>query len=261
MKDWEELADWYDKKQGEIGDLWHRALIDPVLLRLIGDCRGGDILDIGCGNGYLARRFAREGARVTAVDSSLRMIRNAQAWDPGNSLGIVYVHSDAGRLEGIADASFDLAYANMSLMDVEDAEGAIREVGRVLRGGGRFVASISHPCFDNGSNSGWFMEKIAFEPYKVYRRIRAYRRPFSEKTPWKVTDDEFKYTQSFHRPLNWYARMLSSNGLLITALEEPEPTEEFLEKEEDSPGFLEVPLHLVIEATKIPNRAHTKNSR
>jgi ubiquinone/menaquinone biosynthesis C-methylase UbiE len=249
---WEDLSEWYDKKQGESGDLWHRALIDPVLQRLIGDCNGKEILDLGCGNGYLARRFAREGARVTAIDSSLGMIKNAQDHDPNNTLNISYFHSDANQLDVITDASFDLVFANMSLMDIEDAEGAVREVSRVLRGsGGRFVASISHPCFDNGSNSGWVMEKIAFEPRKVYRRIRAYRKPFSEDIPWKVGINERKYTKSFHRPLNWYARVLSSNGLTITALEEPEPTEEFLEKEEDGLGFIEVPLHLVFEAIKL----------
>ena len=68
---------------------------------------------------------------------------------------------------------------------------------------------------------------------------------------WRVENNEKKYTPSYHRPLNWYARILASNGLTITALEEPEPTDEFLEKEEDSSGFIEVPLHLVFEAVKL----------
>jgi hypothetical protein len=36
MKNWNYLADWYDKKQGDIGDLWHRTLIDPVLVKFVG---------------------------------------------------------------------------------------------------------------------------------------------------------------------------------------------------------------------------------
>jgi len=257
LEDWDGLSDWYDKKQDETGDLWHRALIDPVLLRLIGDCRDKDVLDLGCGNGYLARRLARGGARVTAIDSSRRMIKNAQAHDRGNSLRIKYIQSDASRVDGIANASFDLVFANMSLMDMEDGEGAIREVSRTLRKGGRFVASISHPCFDIGSNSGWSVEKPAFEERKVYRRVRAYRAPFSENIPWRLEKNERKLTRAFHRPLHWYARVIRSNGLAITAMEEPEPTEEFLEKERekegdlDSAGFLEVPLHLVFEAIKL----------
>ncbi len=252
MEGWESLADWYDNKEGDGGDLWHRALIDPVLIRAVGDCDGKAILDLGCGNGYLSRAFARRGARVTAVDSSPRMVGNAKARDPGNSLKINYIISDAARLKSVDDDSFDLVFANMSLMNIEDGEGAIREVSRVLKPRGRFVASISHPCFDNGSNSGWVAEKSTLESPKVFRRIRSYRSPFSEEIPWKVGEKERKYTRSFHRPLSWYARVLRSNGMSIVSLEEPEPTKEFLDKEDPmtAAGFLEVPLHLVIEAVK-----------
>jgi hypothetical protein len=34
---WEQMADWWGQKLGDDGDLWHRTLIDPPLLRLIGD--------------------------------------------------------------------------------------------------------------------------------------------------------------------------------------------------------------------------------
>ena len=253
---WEGLADWYDRKQGETGDLWHRTLIDPGLLRVVGECRGKDILDLGCGNGYLSRRLAVKGARMTAVDGSSRMIKNAKARDRGS--GVRYLRSDAGRLKGIPDAKFDLVFANMSLMDMSDssAEGALGEVARVLRRGGRFVASISHPCFDVMSNSGWVAEKSAGEDPVVYRKVTGYREAFSEKVPWRMVDGSRRYTVGYHRPLSWYARVLSSKGLAITAMEEPEPTREFVEAEQrggdlDGPGALEVPLHLVIEAVRL----------
>lgn len=250
LKDaWEVISDWYDGKQGETGDLWHRSLIDPPLLALIGDPKGREILDLGCGNGYLSRRLARNGARVTAVDASKRMIENAKKHDPDNSLKITYILSNASQLESLREAVFDIVYANMSLMDIEDAEGAISEVGRVLRKGGRFIASISHPCFDNGSNSGWVIEKT-FSHSKIYRRIKAYRKSFPDEIPWKVHSENV-FTIAYHRPLSWYARVIAKSGLAITSLEEPEPTEEFFEKESDSAGFLEVPLHLVIGAVKI----------
>jgi len=178
------------------------------------------------------------------------MIRNAKAHDPGNSLGITYIRSDANDLSQLASGKFDVVFANMSLMDIEDASGAIREVGRVLKSGGRFVASISHPCFDNGSKSGWEIEKVSFET-KVYRKIRGYRKPFADQIPWRLPNGDKRYTVAFHRPLSWYARELHSSGLAITALEEPEGDEEFREKESDAAGFLEVPLHVVIEALKL----------
>jgi ubiquinone/menaquinone biosynthesis C-methylase UbiE len=257
LKDWEELADWYDKKQGETGDLWHRALIDPTLLKVIGNCKGKDVLDLGCGNGYLSRRLARTGAKVTAVDDSRRMIRNAQAHDPKNSLGVRYVRAQASRLTMFPAAKFDLVFANMSLDDIEDAENAVKEVSRVLRSGGRFVASISHPCFEVGFNSAWVAEKAPGRPPVVHRKIRGYRDLFAEKAQWNLGRAKRMFTRSFHRPLSWYARTLGSHGLAITALEEPEPTKEFIEEEQkvrgdlDGLGILEVPLHLVIEAVKL----------
>ena len=256
-KYWEELADWYDKKQGDIGDLWHRTLIDPTLLKVVGKSRGKEVLDLGCGNGYLSRKLAKGGAKVTAVDASPQMIRNAKAHDPKGLLTIRYVHSSAGRLKGVPSSKFDVVVANMSLMDIEGAEDAVKEVSRVLKRSGRFVASISHPCFDVMSHSGWQAEKVMGRPPVVYRMVTAYRKPFSEDVPWGVGTDRKMHTRSFHRPLGWYARIIRSCGMAITALEEPEPTEEFVEEEQkkigdlDGAGALEVPLHLVIEAVKL----------
>jgi len=257
MKDWEDLADWYDNKQGDKGDLWHRTIIDPTLLKVIGNCRGKDVLDLGCGNGYLSRKLARAGAKITAVDRSLRMIANAKRHDQENILKIRYVRSEADRLKGVRGSGFDLVFANMSLMDIKNANGAIGEVSRVLRPGGRFVASMCHPCYDTMSNSGWVAEKSVYWPAVVYRKVRAYRTPFMERSPWNLGEGRRRYTKSYHRPLNWYARALYSHGLAITALEEPEPTQEFFEEEQKKPGdldgrgFREVPLHLVIEAIKL----------
>src|SRR3954452_9076792 len=76
---WQELASWYDQKQGDGGDLWHRALIDPALFALVGETAGLDVLDLACGNGYIARRLARSGARVTAVDASAPIVELAAA--------------------------------------------------------------------------------------------------------------------------------------------------------------------------------------
>jgi ubiquinone/menaquinone biosynthesis C-methylase UbiE len=251
---WEALADWYDKKQGDTGDLWHRALIDPVLVSLVGEVTGKDVLDLGCGNGYLSRRFARQGGRLTAVDSSGAMVQNAKRRDPDNELRINFLNVSANDLSPLEDESFDIVFANMTLMDFEDAEGAIKEVGRVLRAKGRFVASLSHPCFDNGRNSAWIMEKILTENWletRLYRRIRQYRKLASEKFPWRISETERGWTTGYHRPLGWYARVFKSVGLAITALEEPEPSPEFLEKESEAQWFLETPLHIVIEAIKV----------
>ncbi len=52
---WDALADEYDRWHGEDGNDWHCLLVDPSALALLGDVRGGRILDLGCGTGVLAR--------------------------------------------------------------------------------------------------------------------------------------------------------------------------------------------------------------
>ena len=143
---WESLAAWYDENQGDEGDLWHRTLIDPELLRVVGPVTGLRVLDLACGNGYLARRFARMGAAVTGVDASAPIIARARRREAEAPLGIAYHVADTARLETLEDARFDVAVCNMALMDIEDAAGAISETGRVLLPGGRFIApSFTRP--------------------------------------------------------------------------------------------------------------------
>ncbi len=249
VSSWASLAAWWDEKQGDTGDLWHRSLIDPTLLRVLGHVRGLRVLDLGCGNGYLARRFAREGAEVVAVDASAPIIARAKAREAKQPLGIRYHAADAAHLDRFAAASFDVVVSNMALMDFEDAEGALREIGRVLREGGRLVASICHPCFDQGATSTWLLER-SFRSVRVSRRIARYRQPFSEPTPWGI-EERAVMTQNYHRPLQWYARAVRDAGMLIRSLEEPEPTKECIEESPQGPFIVEIPLHLVIEAVKV----------
>ncbi|MBI4497758.1 MAG: class I SAM-dependent methyltransferase [Chloroflexi bacterium] len=250
VEDWEQIAEWYDHKQGDGGDLWHRALIDPAVFRALGAVSGQRVLDLACGNGYLARRLARQGAQVTAVDASAPIIARARAREQQEPLGITYHVADAVHLGILADGSFDAVLCNMGLMDIADAEGAIREVGRVLRPQGRFIASLCHPCFDLETASAWVVEK-AGPTTTVWRKVSRYREVFEEQCTWNVGPGAVWRTRIYHRPLSWYVRALRAAGLLLAALEEPEPTEELLAQDDEGQWIAQVPLHCVIEAWKL----------
>jgi ubiquinone/menaquinone biosynthesis C-methylase UbiE len=247
---WDRLAHWWDEKLGDTGDVWHRTLIDPTFMQVVGTVRGLRVLDLGCGNGYLSRRFAREGAKVVAVDASAPIVDRARARESREPLGVEYHVANAARLEFLPAASFDLVASNMALMDIEDAEGAIREAARVLRAGGRFVASLSHPCFDQGPTSTWLSERF-FRTTKVWRKIERYRAPFADEIPWETSPGQIVTTTGYHRPLSWYAQALREAGFLIRSLEEPEPTEEFVKTSPEGPYIAKIPLHLVIEAVRV----------
>lgn len=249
---WDQMAEWWDEKMGDEGDLWHRTLIDPPLIRLVDKVEGLRLLDLGCGNGYLGRRFARQGAIVIGVDANAPIIERARGREEQESLGIGYHVADAAHLEMLADDSFDLVICNMALMDIENAAGAIQEVARVLRKQGRFVASLSHPCFDKVSTSGWAIEQI-YPITTIWRKMSRYREIAVAMVPWLKFPGELVSTQAHHRPLSWYFRVFRASGLVVASFEEPEPTEEFLASSAQGAWIAEIPLHCVIEAWKVGN--------
>ncbi len=247
---WEAMVDWWDEQLGDEGDLWHRTLIDPPVMELLGPVTGQRVLDLACGNGYLSRKLARLGATVTSVDATAPIIERARAHETREPLGITYHVTDAAHLDMLADSSFDIVVSNMALMDIEDAAGAISEAARVLRPSGRFIASFSHPCFDKVNDSGWEIN-IIYPTTTIWRKITRYREIAEASLPWLKAPGQIIHTRAFHRPLSWYFRTLRAAGLVVAVLEEPAPTQEFLDSSPQGQWIAEIPLHCVIEAWKL----------
>ena len=241
---------------GERGDLWHRAIIDPALLNVVGPVRGRRVLDLGCGNGYLTRRWARQGARVAlGIDRSGPTLAFARRREATRRTGARFLERDAAHLTDLADASFDLVVAHMSIQDMADGEGAVREAARLLAPEGRFVFSLSHPCFDLDERSGWVLEHVREPDGRwhdiVWRKVRAYRDEREVRVPWKISERETGWTVAYHRTLSTLSRWLRNAGLAITRLEEPTPRAEALRKSPQGRFIAEVPLHLVVEARRL----------
>jgi ubiquinone/menaquinone biosynthesis C-methylase UbiE len=247
-RSWAELAGWYDEKQGDEGDVWHRTFLDPALFAFIGDVSSRRVLDVPCGNGHNTRRLARLGAQVTGLDASAPIIARDREREEREPLGIVYHVADAARMDPLESDSFDLVLCRMGLMDIPDAAGAIREFARVLHPAGRLVALFSHPCFDVPEASDWVSEQMGAET-TVWRKVRRYAEPAAGKIHWRM-HGEMVSTVAYHRPLSWYVRQLRDAGLVLTALEEPVPPEEFISQEAQGAWMAEVPLHILIEARK-----------
>ena len=119
----------------------------PRMFRLLGVVSGRRVLDLGCGEGAYSRELVRRGARVTGIDGSARLIEVARQRAVAADLAVDYRCANASALDGIASESFDLIVASMSLMNVEDYAGAMREAHPVLPPGGELCMSITHPCF------------------------------------------------------------------------------------------------------------------
>lgn len=270
--EWDGIASWWDGRMGDQhGDRWHRTLLDPALLDVVGDVEGQRVLDLACGTGHLSRRLASQGARVTGLDASAEMIRHAREREQrvqdsldesdvegaANRAKIDFQCGDAARLENFDERTFDTVVVSMALMDIKDADQAISEAARVLHSGGRLVASLKHPCFDTGSeNSAWIIESFPYQD-RVYRKVGRYRNLFEHYALWRVGPEENRGAETltttyYHRPLSWYFRVFRDSGLAVTAFEEPAPTEGFYEVSKQARYFEDVPLHCIIEARKLP---------
>ena len=120
------------------------ALEEPHVRRALGDVRGCDVLDLGCGTGRHTAWLAESGARVTAVDFSEKMLEQARRKVPGTDARFV-VHDLHDRLP-LEDASFDAVVSGLVLEHLRDLGGFFREAHRVLRPRGRGVVSAMHPA-------------------------------------------------------------------------------------------------------------------
>jgi SAM-dependent methyltransferase len=156
----------------------------------------GTTLDIGCGEGRVGAELEARGHRVLGVEQSPTLAARARERHE-------VVETDAADLP-FADASFPLVVSFNSLMDMDDAAGAVREAARVLEPGGRFCVAIVHPILSAGSG----------EPHTI---AGSYLEPVRQRAPLAYGDFELETT---HRPLSWYAEAIFAAGLLVESLRE-----------------------------------------
>ena len=106
---------------------------------------GEQVIDLGCGSGGATRAAARvvgpEGM-VVGIDASPESLAEAEARTPPD-LAILYRRGEIQRLGNVPDRTFDCAIASMVLEQVDDLAPVLEEITRVLRPGGRFVASVT----------------------------------------------------------------------------------------------------------------------
>ncbi|WP_328316922.1 class I SAM-dependent methyltransferase [Streptomyces sp. NBC_00388] len=151
---WDRNADEYQTEHGSfLGDdrfVWGPEGLDEVEAELLGPAEGLkdlDVLEIGAGAAQCSRWLAAQGARPVALDVSHRQLQHALRIGenrPGVA-GVPLVAADASVLP-FRDGSFDLACSAYGAVPfVADPVKVFREVHRVLRPGGRWVFSVTHP--------------------------------------------------------------------------------------------------------------------
>jgi SAM-dependent methyltransferase len=166
------------------GNDFFTILIWPAVEQLLRPAKDEQILDIACGNGVTSRRLAHAGASVTAFDFSAEMISLARKRGDGPTVEYrVADATDSGALLECEVGRFGAALCNMALMDLADIGPLMKALGSRLRADGRFVFSVTHPCFNNPAavqmgkledREGTFVSTYSV---KVSRYLTSYTRP------------------------------------------------------------------------------------
>ncbi|WP_415857534.1 class I SAM-dependent methyltransferase [Salinispora arenicola] len=239
---WDNNAAAWDAAVADVGDDSRRYGGDEVLLRLAGPIAGRDVLDLGCGNGYLCRRLAGKGARVTGVDPSPKMIAAARQREIRDQLGVRYVQAGAEDLGALSGAAYDLVIANHVLTAVVDLPAVLAEARRVLRPGGTLVAALSHPAFSCGPRRwvGLVPDSPRLEEFAGFAVDHYFRTGRYLIDTWRG----FSPVPYVHRPLRTYWRAFTSAGFSVTDFDEPDV---------GTAGYAELPSWQIRQLTRVPS--------
>jgi SAM-dependent methyltransferase len=137
---------WTDRVRAGV-DLYREVFNNPSFFAFLPELSGLEVIDLGCGEGRNTRLIAERGAHVTGVDLSPVIIEAARREEARRPLGISYRIGSFTNLSAFSEASFDATVSTMALMDGPDFDAAAREAYRVLKPGGIFAFSVTHPCF------------------------------------------------------------------------------------------------------------------
>lgn len=235
-------ADFWVKIIREGLDRYRTELTDQAVLDAVGDVEGLDVLDAGCGEGYMSRLLAERGARAAGVDVSDSLIEYARAHDDAERLALRFTVAGLEYLP-YEDDSFDVAVCNHVLSDVSDPVAAISELGRVLRVGGRLIILMLHPCFYTAHAE---RDATGSIPVDTYFSERSVVQSFVVAGIESPDDVHMNF-----RPLEFYSELLAESGFAIERLREPHPPLTTLAVDEWWSKNFRKPLFMLICGVKL----------
>ncbi len=263
---WGKVAEWYHDTVEDKGS-YQRDLILPNVIRLLDIKKGETILDLACGEGFFARRYVANGATVVGVDIAAELIEVAKKAGMGTETKSLpakaglplgkgesnpkYYVAGADKIPFVVDNSIDKLTIILALQNIDNVTGTFKECARVLKPGGKMLIVLNHPAFriPKASGWGWTAENLV-----QYRRIDKYMSELREKIDMTPGTTGGEQTISFHRPLQYFVKLLGKAGLAITNMEE------WVGNRKSQPGpragaedkaRAEIPLFMMLEVKKL----------
>ncbi|WP_418276973.1 class I SAM-dependent methyltransferase [Isoptericola jiangsuensis] len=206
----QEYLDEHGAFLGDAGFRWGPEGLTEAEAGLLGPVRGSDVLEVGAGAAHCSRWLQGRGARVVACDVAHAMLTAATTLDRRSGVRVPVVEADARELP-FADGTFDVVFSSYGAIPfVPDAQRVHAEAARVLRPGGRWVFSVTHPVRwgfpDDPGTRGLTAHRSYFD-----------RRPYVERD----ASGRVEYAE-YHRTLGDHVREIAGAGLRLRDVVEPQ---------------------------------------
>ena len=213
--DWDRYADEYQATHGsylgDAGFLWGPEGLTEDQAGILGDVAGRVVLEVGSGAGQCSRWVRAHGGHGFGMDLSHRQLQHSRRLDDDTGVSVPAVLGTATALP-FRDDSFDIVFSSFgALQFVSDIDDAVAETARVLRPGGRYAFSITHP-------TRWMF------PDDPGPEGLTASQSYWDRTPYvEVEDrtDKVAYVEH-HRTLGDWVALLARHDFRITDLLEPE---------------------------------------
>jgi len=227
----EHTGDTYQDKATQYADIADQKPINvyferPALISLLPELDQQNVLDAGCGSGWLTEYMFDQGATVTALDYNEEFVKRTRERTK-NSAKVL--QGNLAESLDFEDGSFDLVVCPLVMHYIKDWLPTFKEFYRVLKPSGILVFSTHHPFTD------W--QEFQTESYFAIDLL---------EDEWDVGKVTF-----YRRPLTVMTKDLAEAGFVISRILEPEPVAELQEVDSELFSRLsKTPLRLMFKAIK-----------
>lgn len=246
---WDNVASWYDNYLGG-EDTYQSKVIAPNLLRMLSVKKGESVLDLACGQGYFSRLVKDQGAGVTGVDLSEKLIKIAK--EKNSDIDFVVASAEDTKLK---KDFFDKVFTVLAFENIKNIDETVGEIKRVLKNNGSFTLVMLHPAFRIPQYADWgFDQKKEIQ----YRRVDKYLSEIKiniELNPHKGSGKTISTT--FHRSLQWYTKIFKKHGFVITSIEEwisHKKSQTGPRQKAEDTARKEFPMFISLELKKVSNQ-------
>ncbi|HEV7489159.1 MAG TPA: class I SAM-dependent methyltransferase [Rhodanobacteraceae bacterium] len=198
LRSWEKNATAWTEAVRERRIASRRAGTDDAIIAAVLRAAPSRVLDVGCGEGWLARALSTRGCRVVGIDASEALIASARML--GGARFELMTYADLSSRAAELGLRFDAVVCNFSLLEAEITP-VLEALREILNPRGRLFIQTVHPWVANGSEpyvDGWRIEEFA-----------DFASGFTEPMPW------------YFRTLGAWIGAVSAGGFRVASVDEP----------------------------------------